>query len=87
VSFYEELHKALMGYIADKLAIPFADLQKDNIAGILKEKGIKEEDIDSLIDILDDCEMARYSGQSVNNGMADLYERALSLLSHFENIL
>lgn len=87
VSFYEELHKAIIGYVADKLSIPFADLDKDNISERLRDKGVGEEDIDVLTGILDECEMARYSGSSVEGSMDALYDRSLRLLSKLEDIL
>lgn len=87
VSFYEELHKAIIGYVADKLSIPFADLDKDNISEKLKDRGVGQEEIDALTAILDECELARYSGSSVEVGMDALYERSLRLLSKLEDIL
>lgn len=87
VPFYEELHKAIIGYVADKLSIPFADLDKDNISERLKEKGVNLADIEILAGILDECEMARYSGSDVEGERDTLYEKSLGLLSKLEDVL
>ena len=87
VPFYEELHKAIIGYVADKLSIPFADLDKDNISEKLKERGVVSEDVETLVNILDECEMARYSGSNIDGSMETLYEKSLRLLSKLEDIL
>lgn len=87
VPFYEELHKAIVGYVADKLSIPFADLDKDNISEKLRDKGAAAEDVEMLVGILDECEMARYSGSNVEGSMGVLYEKSLALLSKLEDIL
>ena len=55
--FYEELHKALLGYISDKLAIQFADMQRDTIKETLQAKGVSEANINAFMQILEDCEM------------------------------
>ncbi|MCH5247119.1 MAG: protein BatD [Muribaculaceae bacterium] len=62
--FYEEILKALWGYLSDKLGIPSSQLTRDNIAARLNEKGISESLKDKVIEILDECEMARYTPQA-----------------------
>lgn len=85
--FYEELHKALLGYISDKLAIQFADMQRDTIEKTLLDKDVSQENIASFMTLLDECEMARYS-QSRNSGsMETQYNSAIEIISNFENRL
>jgi len=85
--FYEELHKALLGYTADKLSIQRSDLQRDVIQETLLSKKVAREDIDSLISLLDDCEMVRYSPEGAAGAMDSQYRKAVELISGFENKL
>ena len=62
--FHEEILKGLWGYLSDKLSIPVSDLTRNNAIIALKEKGIDDEKINVLTDILDKCEYARYAPAS-----------------------
>ncbi len=86
-AFYEEMHKALLGYIGDKLSIQFADMQRDNIKEILVQKGVDEQTVDSFIGILEECEMARYSPKVGDSAMEALYDKAMETISNLENTL
>lgn len=83
--FYEELHKAMLGYVADKLGIPFAQLQKENIADELMAKGVAKETVDGVITLLDECELARYSQHSVDINMQDHYSKSINVISALED--
>lgn len=85
--FYEELHKAILGYTADKLSIQRSDLQRDVIQETLLSKKVPKDDIDSLISLLDDCEMVRYSPEGAAGAMDAQYRKAVELISGFENKL
>ncbi len=85
--FYEELHKALLGYISDKLAIQFAQMQRDTIKEVLEEKGVSEENITAFMNLLDNCEMARYSQDGGAVAMAEQYNKAIETISNLENRL
>ncbi len=86
-AFFEELHKALLGYIGDKLSIQFADMNKDRIKEILEQSGISSEDANNFIALLDDCEMARYSQSFGATQMTHLYEKAIDIISNLEGSL
>ena len=57
-AFYEELHKALLGFMSDKLNVPVAELSKERIAEILTESGVSANLIDSFVSLIDACEFA-----------------------------
>ena len=80
-AFYEELHKALLGFISDKLTIPVAELSRDRITDALKEGNVPEEYINTFIGILDACEFARYSPSTGNDAMSAHYEAAAEVIS------
>ena len=85
--FYEELHKALLGYISDKLAIPFAQMQRDTISEELQQKGVEQEVIADFMQLLDSCEMARYSLDGGAVAMNEQYNKAVATISSLENRL
>jgi len=60
-AFYEAISKGLYGYISDKLNIPAADLNRENIADELKSRSVDNNLIRQLTDTLDLCEMARFA--------------------------
>ncbi len=84
-AFYEELHKAIHGYISDKLMLPVADLTRERIAEELRSRGKDEAVVKELNDILDACEYARYAPSSGSEAMADIYERAVKVISQIES--
>ncbi|MEO3420843.1 BatD family protein, partial [Bacteroides xylanisolvens] len=55
-AFYDEVLKALWGYISDKLNIPVSRLSKDNIEEKLRNHGVNEELIKEFLNALNDCE-------------------------------
>lgn len=86
-AFYEELHKALLGYISDKLNVPVAELTKERIAEILQTGGVPAELADSFVGLVDACEFARYSPSSGNKAMSDHYETALDVISSIDSTM
>lgn len=86
-AFYEELHKALTGYISDKLNIPAADFSKDRVAEILAGKGVPSEIVDKFISIVDACEYARYSPDAGNAAMSAHYQEAVEVISSIDSYM
>ena len=84
-AFYEELHKALLGFISDKLNMPLAELSRDRISETLKTENVQQEQIDTFISILDACEFARYSPSSGHEAMAAHYTSALDVISSIDS--
>lgn len=85
--FYEELHKALLGYISDKLSIQFVQMQRDTIEQTLRSKGVSDENITAFMQLLDECELARYSQQQESGAMETQYDSAIKVISNLENRL
>lgn len=82
--FYEEVLKALWGYIADKLNMPQEQLNKDNIQSRLEERGAEQALINEFIDILNRCEFARYAPSAGNDAMESVYDSAIGVISKME---
>ena len=85
--FYEEVHKALLGYISDKLAIQFADMQRDTIKETMEAKGVSEANIAAFLQVLEDCEMARYSFGGDSGEISTQYGKAVEIISALEDEL
>ena len=82
--FYDEILKAVWGYLSDKLLIPVANLTKDNVSEILEQRKVDNESILSLIQLLDACEFARFAPASVTGGMEDIYKKTVKLISKLD---
>ena len=84
-AFYEELHKALLGFISDKLNIPASELSRDRISEALTEGGVDAAHAETFIGILDACEFARYAPSAGNDAMAAHYNSALEVISSIDS--
>ena len=84
-AFYEELHKALLGFVSDKLNMPAAELSRDRISEALEERGVAQGLIDTFIGILDACEFARYAPAAGNEAMMAHYNSAIDVISSIDS--
>ncbi|MEG1586083.1 MAG: BatD family protein [Bacteroidales bacterium] len=85
--FYEEMLKAVWGYLSDKLNIPTSGLTRDNISSVLKSRGVDEELIESFLQIISTCEFARYAPSQSETAMDELYEETVKAISKMENVI
>ena len=83
--FYDEVLKALWGYISDKLSIPASQLSKDNIEAELTNYGVQEALIAEFIGVLNECEYARYAPGNENEAMDKVYSASVEVISKMEN--
>jgi len=83
--FYEEILKALWGYLSDKLNIPVADLTRIKTFDSLNEKGVDTDKINTLSGILDVCEYARYAPPSSGTEAEKIYDGASQFIKSVEN--
>jgi len=83
--FHEEILKAIWGYLSDKLNIPVSDLTRNNAIAALKDKGIKEDILDNLVKILDNCEYARYAPSASGTEAVYIYDGASGFIRAVEN--
>ena len=63
-------------YLSDKLSIPASQLTRDNISSKLEAYGVDEDRIRDVVDVLDQCEMARFTPTHSDDEVADLYTKA-----------
>lgn len=86
-AFYEEVSKAVWGYICDKLNIPFAELGKEKTETTLLARHVSPESIQRLFALLDRCEMALYAGMSEHEKMQETYNQAAGVIGNLEEQL
>ncbi len=84
-SFYEEIMKSVWMYISDKLSIPVAELNKDNVQSKMMQQGIDEELIGKFKQILDTCEFASYAPNTGQLEMGNLYQDAIDAITLVED--
>lgn len=85
--FFEEIHKALWGYISDKLNIPLANLNIDNACEKLIDRGIDRSKVDVFRSIIETCEFARFAPKAEHSQVAEVYEKTFTLIETFEDLL
>lgn len=86
-AFYEELHKALLGFISDKFNMPQEELDKESISGRLTGSGVPEETAKEFLDLVDACEYARYSPDSGEGALKAHYDNAVKVISTIESTM
>lgn len=84
-AFYDEVLKALWGYISDKLNIPVSRLSKDNIEEKLRNHGVSEKLIKDFLNALNDCEFARFAPGDESQAMDKVYASSIEVISKMEN--
>ncbi len=84
--FYEEMLKAMWGYMSDKLNIPVANLTKENIREELSKRGIAPNTATRFTDIISECEYAQYSPGGAGRP-EDIYRDVAGLISQIESKL
>ena len=82
--FYDEMLKAIWGYLADKLKLPTSELNRENVSQILSDGGINPDNISKVLALLDECEFTKYSPASSHRKMNEVYEDGVSLLNSLE---
>jgi len=83
-AFYAAIEQAAWTYLSDRLSIPTADLNKDNITSILTQKGVSDALIADVKKVLSTAEFARYA-PSTDHGMDDLYTATTNLINNLED--
>ncbi len=84
-NFYEAVHKAMLGYVGDKLRIQLSDLNIDNIQQTLSEHKVTEATITIVKEVLETCQFARYAPSHDAHAMDDLYKKASDTLDKLES--
>lgn len=82
--FFEETEKAIWGYLGDKLNIELSSLSREKVFEILEKTTVKEELMEELFRIIDECEFSRYAPSKEKSNMDSLYQDAIKLINKLE---
>ncbi|SFF99492.1 Tetratricopeptide repeat-containing protein [Prevotella sp. KH2C16] len=85
--FYDEVLRALWGYVGDKLNMPVEKLSRDNIAENLSSHQVDELTVGKFIDALDECEFMRYAPGDASGNMNKTFELAMTAIMEIENVM
>lgn len=82
--FYDEVLRALWGYVGDKLAIPVERLSRENITEQFQLHSVAEEVIESFVEAIDECEYARFAPGDTSGNMQKTYAKATDAITKIE---
>ncbi len=85
--FYNEISKALWGYLSDKFNIPQAELSKESVNDKLLDKEVNKKTINQFIETLNHCDFARFAPGNPESTMEIIYNEALEIISKIEREL
>ena len=86
-AFYDEVMRALWGYVGDKLNMPVEQLSRENISQQLTSHQVSDEVVQQFIFALDECEFARYAPGDATGNMNKVYDTALSALTQIASTM
>ncbi|MCR4920127.1 MAG: BatD family protein [Bacteroidaceae bacterium] len=86
-AFYDEVMHALIGYAGDKLNLPITELNKDNVQEILLSKSVDAELVNSFMQVLEECEFARYAPGDPNETMDKIFSEASEVINKLDAVI
>ena len=84
-AFFDEVMRALWGYLSDKLTLPLSELTKDNAKEEMQHHNISVEIADEFMQLLDSCEFARYAPAELSDSMQNVYEKAVDIIGRMND--
>lgn len=85
--FYDEVLRALWGYVGDKLNMPVESLSRDNISQRLADRNVEEETVKLFIEALDECEFERYAPGDAKGNMNKTFDAAMTAIMNIEDTM
>ena len=85
--FYDEVMRALLGYVADKLNLPTSDLTKENVSEKLTARGVDENLVKNFLDVLSECEFARFAPGDPNETMDKIFADASDVINRLDSAI
>lgn len=82
--FYDEVMRAMWGYVADKLSLPLTDLNKDNVSDKLQQRCVDDETIEKFLHLLSECEFARFAPGDPATTMEHLFSNAAEVITQLD---
>ena len=85
--FYDEVLRALWGYVSYKLNMPVEKLSRENIQAMLEKHCVEERTIEKFTTALDECEFERYAPGDPAGNMSRTFESAMTAIMDIENAI
>lgn len=85
--FYDEVLRALWGYVGDKLNMPAEKLSRENISEKLQSHNVDDNTISKFLSAIDDCEMMRFAPGDPEGNMNKTFETAMTAIMEIENVM
>lgn len=85
--FYDEVLRALWGYVGDKLNMPAEKLSRENISEKLQSHNVDDNTISKFLSAIDDCEMMRFAPGDPEGNMNKTFESAMTAIMEIENVM
>ena len=85
--FYDEVLRALWGYVSYKLNMPVESLSKENIKEKLASRGVNEDIIGKFISALEECEFVRYAPGDEAGNMEKTFQSAMTAIIEIEDVM
>ena len=86
-AFYDEVLRALWGYVGDKLNMPVTDLSRENISDKLLAQHVDESTVNQFIGALDECEFERYAPGDAAGNMNKTFSAAMMAIEQIESTM
>lgn len=85
--FYDEVLRALWGYVGDKLNMAVEQLSRENISEQLQRHAVGENIVGKFISALDECEFERYAPGDSKGNMGKTFEAAMTAIMSIEDVM
>ncbi len=85
--FYDEVLRALWGYVSYKLNMPVESLSRDNIKEKLAQRGVGEGIIGKFMSALEECEFERYAPGDESGNMEKTFQSAMTAIVEIEDVM
>jgi len=85
--FYDEVLRALWGYVGDKLNMAAEKLSRENISEKLQSHNVDDNTISKFLSAIDDCEMMRFAPGDPEGNMNKTFESAMTAIMEIENVM
>lgn len=85
--FYDEVLRALWGYVGDKLNMPVEKLSRENISEKLQSHNVDDNTISKFLSAIDDCEMMRFAPGDPEGNMNKTFESAMTAIMEIEKVM
>lgn len=86
-AFYDEVLRALWGYVGYKLNIAVEQLNRDNITEKLQGHQVDDATIGKFISALDTCEYERYAPGDASGNMEKTFNSAMTAIEEIEEVM